>query len=53
MNFGKGGTSHANAECVEKMKRFLCAKGAEKLKSDCQISVFLASGTKIQGLLVS
>ena len=44
---------HANAEGTDKMKRFFLRRSCVKMKDECQISVFLASGTKIQGLIVS
>ena len=53
-NFGKGACPHANAEGTEKNEKFFFApKLRKKWKSECQLSVFLASGTKIQGLIVS
>ena len=48
---GVGGGGHANAEGMDKNEKYFFApKVCKKWKSACQISVFLASGTKIQVL---
>ena len=49
---GGGGYPHTNAEgAQQKMTTIFVPTVRRKWKSECQISVFLKSGTKIQGLI--
>ena len=47
------GANPGNLEMGASCERRRRGKKRKKLKSECQISVFLASGSKIEGLIVS